>query len=332
MPNKTIALIGSDSILGREVRDLLGDAPLPAQLSLLGAEEEGGILTEQQGELELIRSLEKDHLMEAEIALLAGTPESAQRAYEIVQELDPAPALIDLTYTLEDHPQARLRAPQVEPDNYTVPADAIHLVAHPAAVVLADLLRRLHDASPVRNSVVLVLEPASERGQRGLNELQQQTINVLSFKPLDKQVYDAQLSFNLLPRFGSEAAQSLEDVEARVERHLATLLALDGRAPLPSLRLVQAPVFHGYSMSLWVEFETPVNIGMIASALAADGIDVRTGSEEHPNNVGAAGQSGFVVGAIEADRNNPRALWLWAAADNLRVMADSARQIAEDLL
>ena len=33
----------------------------------------------------------------------------------------------------------------------------------------------------VKNSIVTVLEPASERGKRGMDELHEQTINLLSF-------------------------------------------------------------------------------------------------------------------------------------------------------
>jgi hypothetical protein len=48
--------------------------------------------------------------------------------------------------------------------------------------------------------------------------------------------------------------------------------------------------------------------------------------------VGVAGQSGIAVGAIAADRNHPRACWLWAAADNLRLVADNALSVAAALL
>ena len=47
----------------------------------------------------------------------------------------------------------------------------------------------------------------------------------------------------------------LEDFELRTERHMATLLSAASRAPIPSIRLIQAPVFHGHTISLWVEFE-----------------------------------------------------------------------------
>ncbi|MDZ4783839.1 MAG: hypothetical protein SGJ19_26625, partial [Planctomycetia bacterium] len=46
---------------------------------------------------------------------------------------------------------------------------------------------------------------------------------------------------------GDAAPERLEDLELRIERHLATLLSSASRAPIPSIRLIQAPVFHGHS-------------------------------------------------------------------------------------
>ncbi len=44
----------------------------------------------------------------------------------------------------------------------------------------------------------------------GVEELQQQTVSLLSFKSLPKAVFDNQLSFNLLARYGEEAPRPLE--------------------------------------------------------------------------------------------------------------------------
>ena len=87
-----------------------------------------------------------------------------------------------MTYALEDRPTARLRAPLLEPPGFAVPPGTIHIVAHPASTILAIVLGRLHARWPIRHSVVQIFEPASERGQRGLDELQQQTISLLSFR------------------------------------------------------------------------------------------------------------------------------------------------------
>jgi aspartate-semialdehyde dehydrogenase len=37
-----------------------------------------------------------------------------------------------------------------------------------------------------------------------------------------------------------------------------------------------------------------------------------------------AGQSGITVSDVAHDRGNPRSLWIWAASDNLRGIAENA--------
>src|SRR5262249_44875286 len=152
---------------------------------------------------------------------------------------------------------ARLRAPSVEVPDVDEDRGEVHVIAHPAAIAIAMFLRRLHRNDPVDRAVIQVFAPASEHGTKGVEELQQQTVRLLSFKALPKAVFDSQLGFSLLARYGSEAPVALEESEMRIERHLASLLALEGEgegAPMPSLRLIQTPVFHGYTFSAWVEF------------------------------------------------------------------------------
>ena len=101
---------------------------------------------------------------------------------------------------------------------------------------------------------------------------------------------------------------------------------------MPSLRLVQAPVFHGYSFSIWVEFEQNPGVAAITEALKAAKVDVRTANEEPPNNVGVAGQSGITVGAIASDRNEARACWFWMVVDNLRLSAENAAGVVREFI
>jgi aspartate-semialdehyde dehydrogenase len=206
------------------------------------------------------------------------------------------------------------------------------VIAHPAAIALALFLTRLERIGPIRRSVAHVFEPASERGHRGLEELQKQTVSLLTFKPMPKAVYDEQATFNLLASYGSEAAESMESIERRIERHLAALLSLHERVPAPSVRLIQAPVFHGYSFSLWVELEENPGREALERALQSAQIDVRGADLEPPHVVGVAGQSGIAVGAIAIDRNEPRACWFWVVADNLRIAAENGVAVARTMI
>ena len=324
----SIALVGSDSLLGREIRDIVATSAPELSLRLIAADEtEAGKLTRVGDEPSLVTGLEPASLVDAQAVLLAGSLESSRKALGLAGDSAP---IIDLTYVAEEHPRARLRAPLVESEPEENDG-TISVIAHPAAIAIALLLRRLQAHEPVHRSVIQIFAPASDQGLRALEELQQQTVNLLSFKPLPRAIFDAQLSFNLLSRYGEEAPTRLEETELRIEHHLASLLALPGDgegAPMPSLRLIQAPVFHGYSFSVWVEFESNPGVASLENTLAAEFIDVRGPELEPPNIVGQAGQSGIAVGAITPDRNNAEACWLWMVADNLRLSAENAVAVA----
>ncbi|MGH9639713.1 MAG: Asd/ArgC dimerization domain-containing protein, partial [Bryobacteraceae bacterium] len=171
-------------------------------------------------------------------------------------------------------------------------------------------------------------------GKRGLAELHQQVAGLLSFKPLETKVFDAQLGFNLLAQYGEDAPEKLAAFEQRIDRHTAALLNRLSNGvpvPMPSLRLIQAPVFHGYSISLWAEFESEVRATDLEQALASAQIEIRGAEEDAPHSAGAVNQSGLIAGDIRIDTNNPRAAWFWIVGDNLRLTADAAADSIEGL-
>ena len=337
MDNRSsVALVGSETLLAREIRDLVATGVEEFSLSLIATEnEQAGALTRVGDEPAVVGGLTAESLAGARAVILAGTAESARKALEFLGD-PPDAAIIDLTAAAEEVPDARLRAPMIETELEEDPADAaIQVIAHPAAIALALFLRRLHYNDPIRRSVIQIFAPASEYGAAGVEELQQQTVSLLSFKNMPKGVFDAQLSFNLLAKYGEEAPAALEEAEFRIERHLASLLALPGdgeHAPMPSMRLIQAPVFHGYSFSAWVEFDDAPDLGTLESTLSIESIEVRGGEFEPPTNVGQAGQSGIAVGGINPDRNHPEAVWFWFVADNIRIAAENAIAVVRQLV
>lgn len=325
-----VALVGGETLLAKEVRAVLEESKPSPRVQLISATADGStLLGADEDEPLVMTPLNAQSLEGAKVAFLAGSPASSRRTLKI--NPPGGPALIDLAGALEEQPQARLRAPSAEPAVAAPDSPgSIQVIAHPAAIALALLLSRIAQAGTIRRSVAHVFEPASELGQRGLDELHQQTVAVLGFQKLKTDIFDTQLAFSMLARYGEEAVEPLESIEQRVERHLASLLAGWPSVPMPSLRLIQAPVFHGHSFSVWVEFEEQPGVKVVTEALAAGGIDVR--SDEPPSNIGAAGQSGLSVGAIAVDANNPRACWFWAVADNLRLAAENSVAVARERL
>ncbi len=325
-----IALIGEETLLGREVREVLESRGTGAVITAYAATGEGNF-GEEDGEAIYRDPLEAKSLAGENAVIVTGSPEGAQKAYRLAKTAGGRPVLIDCTRDLEHEPEARIVAPLLQ--ELGTATGWLLILAHPAASALVLVLTRLAKHKPIRRVVAHVFEPASERGKRGVSELHQQTSSLFSFKPLDKQVFDAQVSFNLLSQYGEQATAKLGGVEQTIEKHLATLLSRhnDAAVPMPALRLIQAPVFHGYSISLWVEFDGDVEAGALGETLGSAQIDVRGENEEAPDNVGAAGQSGLIAGDIRVDRNNHRAAWLWVVGDNLRLTADAAADLIAEL-
>jgi len=338
---ESIVLVGGDTLLGREVGEVFAGTDMGERLRLIAAvpEEAGVLLTDVGGEPGILARLDPEAVEDAAVVILAGTPQSSQEALAA----KPTGVIVDLTFVTEEDPAARVRAPYLyaqddDPQSGEAgfesedPSEGPQVSAHPAAIVIALVLRRLNAVYPIARSIVHIFEPASERGTPGIEELQQQTVNLLSFQPIPKKVFDTQVAYSLLPQLGEEAAPTLESIEERIERHLASLLErLDG-VPMPSLRLIQAPVFHGISFSFWIEFEESPGTSEIEDVLSREPFDLRTAGVEPPNNVAVAGQSGIAIGAIAPDRNSASAFWIWAAIDNLRLAAENAALIARESL
>jgi aspartate-semialdehyde dehydrogenase len=246
----------------------------------------------------VITGLDGENLNSAQAVVLAGSPDSSRKAMALMRG-GPQMPVFDVTHGLEDLPEARL-APE---------AARIQVVPHPAASTLVALLRTLHNGHTLERAVAQILVPASEFGRAGVEELQKQSSQLLSFQPLEKMVFPDQLAYNLL-------AGTLGDTESRIEKHVASLLGRTPDVPMPSLRAIQAPVMHGYSFSVWVQLASRDGV---AKTLAGGGFDVW--EHDAPTVVGVAGQSGMSVGALQPDHNDRNGLWIWVVADQYRVAA-----------
>ncbi len=323
-----IALLGGETLLGGEIKEVF-EAQLKGLFVNAYAASGEGSFGESEGEAVYLDPFDLKAVEAAGAIVTAGAAAGSLKAYSLAKKLQGKVPLIDCAGHLEQEPEARIVAPI--PGEANPPGVWLFVTAQPAAAAIAETLRRLARWRPIARAVVNVFEPASERGKSGAAELHQQTTSLLAFKGLDKDVFDAQLGFNLLPQYGPAAPLKLAVLERRIERHIELLLkqaaapkVKGAGVPLPSVRLIQAPVFHAYSISFWIEFAADFAVQDLGHALASAQIEVRESTQEAPNGIAAATHSGLIAGDIRLDRNNPRAAWLWMVCDNLRMTADTA--------
>jgi aspartate-semialdehyde dehydrogenase len=176
----------------------------------------------------------------------------------------------------------------------------------------------------------MLFPPVSERDQVGVDELESQTTNLLSFRPITQTVFDSQIAFNLLAGYGEESKPNFQDVRGSIARDVAHYTG--ERAHAPAIQLVQAPVFYGYAFAVFAEFAVQPSTEPLELAFANLGVKIAASGEAPPTNVSVAGESEIHLARIEADPNVSNGVWIWGVADNLRLSAANAVRIAEELI
>jgi aspartate-semialdehyde dehydrogenase len=329
-----VAIVGAATLKGKEVAEMLNERNFPAvDIRLLDDDESIGQLEATGDEINFIQSVRAEQFTHVDFTFFAGDAECVRKNWKRAR--DAGSAIIDLSGALlEEDEDAQIRSVWVERERGGIwqldlqPAPAV--VAHPAAVSLALLLLRARKAGAIRTVVATLYEPASEQGQKGMDELHQQTVNLLSFQALPKDVFDVQIAFNMVARYGEKSSLSLDSLESRVRRHYHKIAGPD--APEPALLALQAPVFHGHSLAIYLAMEQPIDQERLAQVLAGDHVSLAQAQEDlQPNNVNTAGQADVLV-ALKNDAEHGGGIWLWATADNLRIAAITAVECAESMI
>jgi len=327
------AIVGAATLKGKEVAEMLNERNFPAvDIRLLDDDESIGQLEATGDEINFIQSVRAEQFTHVDFTFFAANAECTRQNWKRAR--DAGSAIVDLSGALEEESGATVRSLWVERERGEMwrpelqPAPCV--VAHPAAVTLALLLLRARKAGDIRSAAATIFEPASEQGQKGMDELHQQTVNLLSFQPLPKEVYDAQVAFNMVARYGRKSQLSLDSLEARVRRHYHKIAGAG--APQPALMALQAPVFHGHTLAVFVEMEQTVDRERLSQALAGDHVALAEAEDDsQPSNVSTAGQANIMV-SLKAESSRSNGIWIWAAVDNLRVAAMSAVECAESMI
>lgn len=330
-----IAIVGASSLRGKEVKLVLEDRNFPAsEIILLDEPVLAGTLTEAGGQPTFIRALDEDSFERARFAFFAGSAQDAERNWKAAQRC--GARVIDLTGAVAAAGQATGWIPWLAtalPRRDAVGNGSGKLTPYsspaPGVVITCALAAGLVQFLPLR-VVVMLFPPVSERDQAGVDELENQTTNLLTFRPIEQSVFDAQVAFNLLAGYGEECKPALKDLRAAIARDAATYLA--GRASVPAIQLVQAPVFYGYAFAAYAEFNSQLAPGQLEGAFRNLGIQVTAADEGAPSNVSVAGEGEIQIAQIESDPSVASGVWIWGAVDNLRLAATNAVQIAEGLL
>ena len=329
-----LALVGTDTLRGKEMKDILDSHKLffdSIDFFDRDVEEEYSKLTEFRGEPKVVHHIEKDSLVDTDLVFLAADQQT-NREYGDLSRSQGFQA-IDLSETFNDKKEIPVVVAGINDRAILREKPGIVANPHPVTIILSHILDAIQREFELDKAVTFVLQPVSAFEESGIEELANQSFAILNSSALTRKVFKAQIAFNLLSHTESLDEDGFDTVEKQVMVEIGQVLGVED---LPhTLSIIQAPVFHTYSIMIYFELAKGAGLQAIKHLFKRSSyFKLITPTLSSPAScVSVAGKDKIHIGQIKKVAELPNSFWLWAVADNLtRGSALNAFEIAEQIL
>src|SRR5713226_1655441 len=191
-----IVIAGASSLLGAELKSLLEESKFAGwDLRLVDEEVAAGTLTEAGGEAAVIQPVEEGSFDSARLVFFSGSGDFTLANFEKAHRS--GAVIVDLSGHSISFANTFVWYPQIEKLRSQTLPEKPHLAAVPSAA--AEAVVRLSLALQglgLQTLTATVLLSVSAAGKSGIEELETQTKQLLSFQSPGKELFDVQMAFN----------------------------------------------------------------------------------------------------------------------------------------
>jgi aspartate-semialdehyde dehydrogenase len=322
-----IVIAGASSLLGAELKSLLEESRFASwDFSLVDEEIAAGTLTEAAGEPAVIQPVEEGTFGRAKLIFFTGSPAFTERNLPAAR--DSGAIVIELSGAALAIQGVRV---WFGPDSANLAANknsSLYVIPSGPGLATGKLLDALARAGLSRLAIVF-FRPVSEAGRPGIEELESQTSHLLSFQSIGQPVFDTQVAFNLLDHYGPASRENLHSIRERIRSEVA---AVPANTVAPSIQVLHAPVFYGYTLVANAELDPKQTKDAIVDACRKAGFALDQDPSAPLGNLTASGDAAIHLAFPENDPTQPGTWWFWGAADNIRLPASTAIKLAEKLV
>lgn len=327
-----VAVVGATGAVGNEMISILEERNFPIEkLRLFASERSEGKTLQFEGSEIPVEALKEDSFNGIDIALFSAGAERSKIWAPIAAKA--GCVVIDNSSQWRMDPEVPLIVPEVNAHDIKLHKG---IIANPncSTIQMVVALKPIHDAAKIKRVVVTTFQAVSGTGKKAMDELLQQTADILNFKEIQKNVYPHQIAFNVLPHIDKFLDNSYTKEEMKMVNETKKIMGDD------SIRVtattVRVPVLRGHSESINIETEKKITPNEVRALLSkAHGIVVFDAPEKnvYPLPIDVAGKDPVYVGRIREDESIDNGINMWIVSDNLRKGAAlNAVQIAEELI
>ncbi len=329
-----LALVGTDSIRGIEIKEVLSQKKFPLEKIDFfdpDVKEEYSKLTDFRGEPKVIHHLDEESLVDSDLVFLAAN-KLINRKYGNLARKQRYKA-IDLSETFNSEKEIPVVVAGINDEIILKKKPDIIANPHPVTVILSHIFYSILKEIGLSKAIAFILQPVSAFDESGIEELAKQSVDLLNSASLSKKVFKAQIAFNLLSHIELMDKNGFSAIEKQIMFEIKRVLK-DWNFPL-TLSVIQAPVFHSYSIMTYLELKKKIEIQHLENIFRKSPYcKLTTQSLTSPVSCASvAGKDKIFIGQIKREKSLPNSFWVWSVTDNLkRGSALNAYEIAEKVL
>lgn len=329
MKEYNVAIVGATGLVGKEFIKILYQRKFPIKsLHLLASDRSAGRQVEVNGNILEVKDTAGFDFAGIDFALFSAGADVSLIYSPIAAKA--GAVVIDNSSAFRMDPDAPLVVPEINPGDIKAHKG---IIANPncSTIQMVMALNPLHKVNPIKRIIVDTYQSVSGTGSAAIDELLQQTRDILAGRETAPQVYPHQIGFNVLPEIDAFLDNDYTKEEWKMVQETHKIMHAPEIAI--SATCARVPVFFGHSEAVHAEFSTPMAPDFARKVLSeAPGVKVidETSSHGYPYAVMAEGKDEVFVGRIRQDASHPNGLAMWIVSDNIRKGAAlNAVQIAE---
>lgn len=330
MKNYNIAIVGTGAV-GSTILEVLAERNFPiGNLKLLATKNSAGEKVEFKGQEYTIEETTKKSFKDVNIALFAGGKASELFAKEAAEK---GAIVIDNSSFFRMDPEVPLVIPEVNPE-----AVKKHkgIIANPncSTIQMCVALKPINDYSKIKRVIVSTYQAVSGAGQEAMDELVEQTREVLAGEKPTVKMFQHQIALNLIPHI--DVFKDNYYTKEEMKMTLETQKIFNDYDMLISATTVRVPILRSHSESITVETEEKITRDKAIELFkGAEGIILQDDPENnfYPMPYFTSDTDEVYVGRIREDLAFDKGISFFIVADQLRKgAATNAIQIAELLI
>jgi aspartate-semialdehyde dehydrogenase len=300
------------------------------KLRLFASEKSEGRSLEFKGKKISVETINENSFKGIDIALFSAGAERSKKWAPVAARS--GCVVIDNSSQWRMDPEVPLVVPEVNPHDLDWHKG---IIANPncSTIQMVVALKPIHDAAKIRRVVVTTFQAVSGTGKKAMDELMQQTADLLNFKNIKCNVYPHQIAFNVLPQIDKFLDNGYTKEEMKMVNETRKIIG--DNSIRVTATTVRVPVFRGHSEALNIETKKKLTANQVRELLAqAPGVIVFDAPEKsiYPLPIHCDGKDEVFVGRIREDESIENGINMWIVSDNLRKGAAlNAVQIAEVL-